>query len=362
MAISDQTEIEKILRYGDKLYDEGNIDQAKETYAKVVTLGYVNKDFKTVVDACLRLGPIFSRQSDYPNMIKAYENALLVTKTYKLRAKEPTVYKRLGDGYWRVGAISMAKQYYDRCEEVLGCIESESEKKYLMASLYIDGYGNLLDEQGRFREAIKYYKKSLEILDALQPDARDERSHIYFLYATYNIGVAFERRGMSQERLGKHSKKWFREAVKHFEQVRDLCDHTTYEYAISTLDAGYCYSKLSMIPLAEKYTDEALRILSKPSINAKDLVAWGHMNRGVIARKKVDFEAAILYFNKAIELYDAIGIHEWISMVYSELAETYRQMGEEDKAQEALRRSRDVSKPEKEHVAVTAVEEGEPAD
>ncbi len=352
-----EREIQKLLEEGDSLYDKGDITEAKTIYKKVIRLGSMAKQYDLVVDACLRLGPIYSRQNKYPSMIKAYEDALLVTRTYKLKSKEPMVYKRLGDGYWRIGALSMAKQYYRTCEECLDNVINDKERKFLTATLYIDGYGNILDEEGKFREAVKYYRKSIELLEGL--NSNDERIDLYTTHAKYNMGVAYERHGMSQERLGKPSKRMFKEATRYFEEVRKATEKTSYEYAISTLDAGFCYSKLDLISKADTYTECALRILKKPQVDAKDLVAWGLMNKGIIARKMNEFDTAIDKFKQAIEIYEEIGIHEWISMVYSELGLTYNEMGDEEMSIEAYKRSREIVKPFKEPIEATVEEEPE---
>jgi len=348
----DTREIEKILTDGDKLYDEGDIAQAKDTYNKVLKLGTAETRYDLVVDAYLRLGPIFSRQNEYSDMIKAYENALLLARTYKLKTKEPMIHKRLGDGYWRVGALTMARDYYRKCEETVDYIEDDAEKRFLIISLYIDGYGNLLDEEGKFKEAIEYYTKSLELLDGLRSKSKNDRAHVYTVYAKYNMGVAFERHGMSQEKMGKPARRWFREAVKRFEEVRDMCSSSSYEFAISTLDAGFCYSKLNSIKKADSYTEKALSILIKPQVNAKDLIAWGLMNRGIIARKRNDLNIALENFKQAIEIYEDIGIHEWVSMVYSELGLTYEMMGDKVKSREAYNRSKYLVREEREEVEV----------
>jgi tetratricopeptide (TPR) repeat protein len=352
-----EREIQKLLGDGDSLYDKGNITQAKTVYKKVIRLGSMKKQYELVVDACLRLGPIYSRQNNYPNMIKAYEDALLVTRTYRLKSKEPMVYKRLGDGYWRIGALSMAKEYYKTCEECIDNVKSDNEKKFLTATLYIDGYGNIFDEEGKFREAIKYYRKSIELLEEL--NSNDERVALYTTHAKYNMGVAYERHGMIQERLGKPAKKSFKEATKYFEEVRNAASKSSYEYAISTLDAGFCYSKLDLISKADTYTETALKILTKPQVDAKDLIAWGLMNKGIIARKMNEFDMAIDRFKEAIEIYEEIGIHEWISMVYSELGLTYNEMGDEEMSKEAYKRSREITKPFKEPMEATIEEEPE---
>ncbi len=352
-----EREIQKMLEDGDRLYDEGDITQAKIAYEKVIRLGSMTKQYELVVDACLRLGPIYSRQNKYPNMIKAYEDALLVTRTYKLRTKEPVVYKRLGDGYWRIGALSMAKHYYRTCEECMDKLIDDKERQFLTATLYIDGYGNILDEEGKFREAIKYYRKSIELLEGL--NSNDGRIDLYTTHAKYNMGVAYERHGMSQERLGKPSKRLYKEATKYFEEVRKATAKSSYEYAISTLDAGFCYSKLDLISKADTYTEAALKILAKPQVDAKDLVAWGLMNKGIIARKMNEFDIAIDKFKQAIEIYEEIGIHEWISMVYSELGLTYNEMGDEEMSMEAYKRSREIAKPFREPIEASVQEEPE---
>ncbi|NIO29177.1 MAG: hypothetical protein GTO29_11565, partial [Candidatus Latescibacteria bacterium] len=67
-----------------------------------------------------------------------------------------------------------------------------------------------------------------------------------------------------------------------------MCKKSSYEFAISTLDAGFCYSRIGSIDKAEHYTEQAVKILSKPRINAKDLLAWAFMNKGIIARERND--------------------------------------------------------------------------
>jgi len=343
---SGAKEIEEMLRYGDRLYDDGEITQAKDAYKKAMELGFESEHYDFAVDACLRLGPIFSRQNNYADMMKIYDNALVLTRTHSLKSKEPMVYKRVGDGYWRVGALGMAKQYYKKSEDTLHNIEDEHEKKLLSASLYIDGYGNLLDEEGKFREAVKYYKKSLSLLESLDSELDDGRIHLYNLYAKYNMGVAYERHGMSQEKLKKPAKRWFEEGLKHFEEARTMCKKSSYEFAISTLDAAFCYSKLGSLDNAARYTEQAVKILSEPKINAKDLLAWALMNKGVIARELNKFSDAVNNFKEAIEIYEDIGIHEWVAMVYSELGLTYKMMGNKKKSQEAYRRSKALIKEE----------------
>jgi tetratricopeptide (TPR) repeat protein len=342
----DAGEIREALKRGDTLYDEGDFPQASEAYRDALVSGYESENFDLAVDACLRLGPLFSRQNNYADMLKAYENAILLVKTHKLKSREPLVYKRMGDGYWRVGALEMAKQYYKRCEETLDYIEDEYEKKLFSVSLYIDGYGNLLDEEGEFNEAIKYYKKSLGLLESLSEESDDEKIKLYNLYAKYNIGVAYERHGLFQEKLNNSADKWFQEGIKHFEEVRTLCKSTSYEFAVSTLDAAFCYSKLGETDIAEKYTKNAVELLSTPKIDAKDLLAWAFMNKGIIARQQKDFSEAVRNFKKAIEIYENIGIHEWVAMVYHELGVTYKMMGKEEKSDEAYKKSKMLVKGE----------------
>jgi len=170
--------------------------------------------------------------------LETYKKALAGRKTNAI------ILSKIGEIYHRMGKLDEALLYYKKI--------TKNEPLTENARIAYLNMGNILDDQGNFKEAIKYYKKSLTIsqkddrvyyslgvtykhmgrpelaIDAWEDGAKLNRKSPKFFLAKANLYYEKKHYDLAQQEYGKIIKKWPTLSDAHFKssiiyaQKRDL--------------------------------------------------------------------------------------------------------------------------------------------
>jgi len=316
-------------------YDSSKIYLLKaiSIYEKVLSNSTDSSNWSKYIDCYNYLGRNYRKESDYTNAKKYLDKALkmglekfgeihsvigknyyelgrlnteigeyeqaifFLEKSIKIREqvfeKNPTEanqlkiagsYLVLGIPYYEKGFYSKAETYY---------------KKYLEIKLKLKGeessaaYNNLAmvkTKQGDYNKALEYYQKSLDInYKSLR------NNHPRIALALNNMGNTYLRKEEYEQALGCYQKSL---------HIKLNAEEKNY------LDIAFSYNNLGIVKFRMRHYDEALNLYRKSlSIKEKyyrgkanETIANGYFNIGNCYRKKSDFNEALLYHQKALDM------------------------------------------------------------
>ena len=168
-------------RLGHILSRVGRLDEAQETFEKVLELAVADKSWEGI--AYIDLGNIYRIRGEITQAEEYHQKALKIFEALDRKEGLANVYTNLGTIYQTSGELDRAEEYYRKGLEI---DEALGDKEGLAAT-----YGNLgsiYGIRGELDRAEEYYRKGLEIDEALG----DKEG----LAATYgNLGIIYQIRG-----------------------------------------------------------------------------------------------------------------------------------------------------------------------
>ncbi|MBN2039116.1 MAG: tetratricopeptide repeat protein [Spirochaetes bacterium] len=273
-----------LLEKGKDNYNKGYYNNAVSDFNEVVESDSSNQDKST---ALTYIGIIYDERGNYDKAVEHYLRALKYDKNSVI------AYRNLAIAYRH------KKDYSNAEEAVRNVLKIDSQNVQNLILL-----GNILFEQGRYKDAIKEYGEALKI-------STDEP------VALHNTALALLRTG--DELSGIEYLKKAGAADK------------------SGNIAGLAYSKLGVIYLERKdysFAEKYLRMAV--SINPEDPAA--RYNLGIVYLKINKPDNALIEFSKAEEL----GRND--EMLLESLGDTYYDLNEYDKSIETFNRLLDTNR------------------
>jgi len=236
----------------------GKLSEALEYYNKTLALYEVNKSAKgykfNKADTLNNIGIVYQKLNLDEEAIQYFNKALkLHDNDYYIAM----VYNNLANSYRKFGNYDFALKFREKSINI-------RKKMYLQGEKYADNYadelnnyGNLLNEIGRYKEAIDNFLKSLKIFENLSK-VSPEKYKEKFASTSANIAGSYCYIGKFDK-----AKYYCNEALKFF---RDNYDANPIEYAVQICGV---LSNLSIIELysgnisdSEKYFLEVFKYLS----------------------------------------------------------------------------------------------------
>lgn len=203
---------------------------------------------------------------------------------------------------------AQVKRYLDEAFEI-----SHNLNFVLGISSYYTSLGNLKYRISSYEKALKYYYLSLNI-------AEQHQFIHQIMAATNGIGSVY------------YAQKDYKKAKDLF--IRQL--KTYYSEINSALKFDYnnniasCYAMLNVADSALYHYNEALKIAIDENMERN--IVFSEINIAMIYKLDQKYELALDRLMKSLERAQALGRYELIALAYLNIAKTYHQMGEYDKA------------------------------
>ncbi|CAF4587702.1 unnamed protein product, partial [Rotaria socialis] len=213
-----------------------------------------------------------------------------------------------GEGWDRMGKLMLKVGHFDQAEELYNELLKNASTDSDRANIYYM-LGILKDQQGKYPEAAKFNKKSLEIDGKLLPE--DDTS----VASTYrNIGSVYKN-------MGEYSKalEYFKKTIKIQEKSLSPTDPAL---ATSYNDIGLLYSIMSEYSKALEFYEKSNKILeiSLPA-NHPDLAA-SYNSFGRVYKNMGEYSKALEFYEKSNKILE-ISMHA----NHPDLATSYNSIG-----------------------------------
>ncbi|CAF4426296.1 unnamed protein product [Rotaria socialis] len=235
-----------------------------------------------------------------------------------------------GEGWDRMGKLMLKVGHFDQAEELYNELLKNASTDSDRANIYYM-LGILKDQQGKYPEAAKFNKKSLEIDGKLLPE--DDTS----VASTYrNIGSVYKN-------MGEYSKalEYFKKTIKIQEKSLSPTDPAL---ATSYNDIGLLYSIMSEYSKALEFYEKSNKILeiSLPA-NHPDLAA-SYNSFGRVYKNMGEYSKALEFYEKSNKILEISlhANHPDLATSYNNIGAAYYHMGEYSKALEFYEKSNKI--------------------
>ena len=286
------------------LYDT---QKALEAYKKAVTLDPANPN------GWNRLGYTLSRLGRLNGAQEAYEKVLGLAGENK--SWEGTAYDNLGAIYITRGELERAEKYYRKGLE----IDEALGRKKGMAIAY-SNLGAIYITRGELDQAEEYCRKGLEIDEAI--DRKEGMADDYV-----NLGLVYQTRGELDR-----AEEYYRKALEINEALGRK------EGLANTFgNLGLIYQTRGELYKAEEYSRKALKI--NEALGRKEGLANAYTNLGLIYQTRGELDRAEEYYRQALKIDEALFRKKGLARAYANLGLIYQTRGELDQAEEYLRKA-----------------------
>ena len=364
---NDLKEIERIYHNLGTIYLRKNkFDESAEYFNKSLELKKEIKDVSGGAASHNNLGVVYSTTGDFNKASQHYKFALDISEKIKDPIAMARGYKNLGTIYYRQGNLKTAQGYYDKSLEIeermgdnpgisasynnIGLIYSKQRKwteaiNYFKYSLEIkkkigdkqgiagcyNNLGSVYNYQNNWNEASKCYQESLSIKEKLGDLSGAANSLINLGTISINQGKteqAFNylekakkignETGNKRVLLGVYetlgllylTKKDTEEAIKYNANALNFAVElgTKMEEGITSRALSELYQLKENNTKAEEYLIKSINALKETDV--EDELAKTYFEMGKLKRKTGKEEEVMLYFKKAQEIFEKLGMEE----------------------------------------------------
>ena len=248
----------------------------------------------------LNLGNIETRNKNFPNAENYFNQALLLSKEIKGKREEAITYSKLAEAAFTRLNLSDALLKYEQAFAIFKEIDEKAEQSSICISK-----GWVYIAQGKFDDAEKSYKNSLEIADLTKnnkakADAFLSLSDLYQLRGEFTL-----------------AKQAIDSCFKIYQNLGNIC-----QIANTHLIAGNYYNRIS----ENRKAIEHYKIADSIYISEKEVdIRFTILNNiGTIYFYQGDYNQALVYFNQASKMLEnQIGINDQKLLILSNIGEVY---------------------------------------
>ena len=252
-------------------------DEAIVWYNKALGIDSKNKD------AFFGLGLLYQRMNKHQQAMEIFGRLL------KAYPDDENVCVNVMDVYSKaIANYPQEKQYQQQREEILSAYEQLSKRKKYSAVDYFN-LGFLYEQVGGYEEAIRYYKKALEIKPSYDK-------------ALYNLANRYQEMGE------------FKIALVLYQRL--LHDHP--RYALGYLNMGVIYGSLGDAGRA--------RMLYQKTLDVDPTNAGAYFNLGFLSESAGNLKEALNYYEKAVDN------DPHLAEGYYNIGNVYAALGQNDEA------------------------------
>jgi tetratricopeptide (TPR) repeat protein len=233
--------------------DRGRLDESLIWYNKALAVDGKNKE------AMLGLGRLYQQLGQPQEAINTFKRVL------KMFPDDESAYLTIENAYSRaIEQYPQEKSYQEQREEVLSQYEDLSKRKKYSATDYFN-LGFLYEQVGGYEEAIRFYKKSLQLSPTYEKS----------LYALAN---RYQEMGDFKTALALY------QHLVHFHP----------KFALGYLNMGIIYNALGDIAHA--------RMLYQKTIGVDSKNVGAYFNLGYLSESSGDMKEALNFYEKAVDI------------------------------------------------------------
>lgn len=191
----------------------GNKSEAKEIYRNILKTYYKlgNVETENIVIVKQNLATILRDLNENTEAISIYEELIQQSKATKMKSNiEINILISASGSYRAIKQFSICNELLDKAESMIEAIYGKDN--FPMATL-LNQKGLALKDQGKYDEAIKAYKQSLEIKESLL-----DKTHPEVLITRQNIAQAYIAQGKQQSAM-----EFLNETEKEIQNSKNRC-------------------------------------------------------------------------------------------------------------------------------------------
>ena len=299
--------IDLYSNYANALYNQNKYDEAGKIYDRCLQIIEKERIQDTELDVFYNNYGLFCKASG------DYKVALISTE-YSLNAKRKkygeqnikyaNTLNNLGTIYDRLGNFSKSAESYEKAEQIVKAVESETS--VTMSDVYINK-GNLYNRQGQNELALTYYNKALEIKE--KNNAEDKK-----LASIYNnVGTVYQN--VEDYRLAQY---FFKKSL----------DITKKHIGENSQEAAESYNNLGNVMLKTGKKREAISNYLKASqiynsIPDVNQVLIGNTNNNIatVYQQENQLDSALMYYQQSADLYKKVfgNKHPYLALIYNNI-------------------------------------------
>jgi len=319
-----------ILRSNSNEKSEINLVEINDLYLKMgeydVSIWFLKKyiaenlnttNMHKVVLAKMLLGTAFECTGQF---WLAFDSLVDAMSFYFLRPKNIEFFQilvRMGNNFETMGFYEKSIEYYFIGLNLLKMIEKEENRNY---SIVYDHLGKAYSMLGKDDIAIKFYKRSIEIVKKYE----EEQSE---------LAITYDKIGISYINVEKYNKAlyYFKKSLEILERKYGK-DHPQLEATYDNL--GIVYYNLKELEIAIKYFTISINISKKFKGEDSSQLAIHYNNLSNVYMELNDFETAIKYLLKSKSIHKRVlgNEHIEVARVYNGLGSANANLGEYEMA------------------------------
>jgi len=316
--------VAELLKDAQEAINKGDWANASRLYNEVIRSAIEIEDDKIIATAHYRKGYSDMRRADYEESVRHYMEALNISTAIDDVSLAIDALRGLGAVHWQTGTYDMSAEFFK--EAMLRA--AEMEDKSIIGKVKIE-YGNLLNFKGDLDAAINEYKDAIHLLSDTKDMAEESRAH-------NNLGDALYRLERYKESIDE-----FKTAIRLGE---DICHFSRVAWArgnmaLAMIELGQVQLAHDNLILAKDYMErigdrvglgdirvamglghmmEGKFVLAEVELKAgmgvameldiPDRKAIAERNLGRLYLKMNEKDRARLHLNKALELFESIGM------------------------------------------------------
>ena len=310
----------ELYHRADSLIRTGSYSEAIDAYRLFIGFEKSNEepDWKKISESYNNIGVAYFYTRDYIGAAKAFEDGLAIDREYNPENIASRL-SNLGMIYSKQGNYPQAIRNY---EEALELAREDENKENI--SIYLNNIGAVYDSRGEYDKAIEYYQRSLRIKEEMgnREGIANSLSNIGLVYSAW---------------------KKYDQAVQNFKEALEIDTElgNKGKMAIRLNNIGLIFYELRNYDSALYYYEEALEL--NRELDLKDQVSFQYNNIGMIYFEKGDHASAGTYLELSLNVARELNLKADIARVLSNLGYNEGRLGNYTRALELLDESSEIS-------------------
>jgi tetratricopeptide (TPR) repeat protein len=302
-------------------------------FANVQSVGFYRGEEKEILfsmHSVFRIGQV--KQINESNRLWQVDLTLTSDNDPQLHSLTTYMRKEIqgSTGWHRLGQLMIQIAQFDKAEELYEILLKQTSDEREKGSLFHQ-LGFIKSGQGKYTEAIEFYKKALEIERETLPSDHPDLATFY-----NNIGLVYYKMDEYTKTL-LYYKKALEIRLKNL-PPNHISLATTYN------NIGLVCGKMDKHSEALLCYEKALQIKQKTLPPNHPALATAYNNIGSVYRLVGEYSKALLFFEKDLEISQKTLTpnHPDLGASYNNIAYVYREMGEYSKALSHYQRALDI--------------------
>ncbi len=315
LSISSEAENNKyinhfLLKLAQVYINDKKLNKAKDLLVKTNKYYKKEKDYKNLAYSYYWTGVAYRDKKKYTNALHMFNNS--IEENSKLKRKKDLSIKarattKIAQVYRHTENYKGAKEKYEEAIE----IAKKAENNNVLATAYW-GYSILLRREGKFQEAINFYKKASLIYRKLKQERpylriNNNLANLYYYIGDYDTAI----------NLANYTIKILKE--------KDYKEELSY----ALLYRAKAKREKGLLDNSESDLKRSINLLKK--LKDERMLAVAYMSLGLLYEVKKENDKAIFNFNKAVDIFKKLDQPVFIHSAYVEIIRFYKEIGDYDK-------------------------------